>query len=458
FQPSSNTDTGLARYVLDSTLTANAGGPYTITEGDSLTLSATASGGDGGPFTYSWDVNGGGRFVDATGSNPTLTWSQLEALYPPINNGPATFQVSVRASDSHGEYVVSAPVTLTLNDALPTASVSGPAGNEVVGQPQAFTLSATDPSPVDTAAGFSFVVDWGDGSAQQTVTAAEAASPVSHVFTKAGSFTVDAWAVDKDGDKSATPATFTAVVNGAVEMQGGTLVVSGNNIVLQPADANGGISVTVDGIAQGVFYPTTQIVVYGLPGGDIVQLESARIRHHEVDITVPAVVFGGDGGDTIDARGSSANNVLVGGSGDDVLYGGHGRNLLIGGGGADTLSGGNGDDILIGGATDYGSNLAALDAIMAEWGRTDISYRQRIADLEGTASGGLNGPYLLNATTVHDDGASDELVGGGGRDWYFASADDVVIYKNHHEVDTDHRDAQADRHGSSWARSDWDLR
>ena len=58
---------------------ADAGGPYTITEGDPLTLDGTAS--LAGPgATYSWDVNGDGTFGDATGANPTLTWTQLEAL------------------------------------------------------------------------------------------------------------------------------------------------------------------------------------------------------------------------------------------------------------------------------------------------------------------------------------------------------------------------------------------
>jgi len=437
FQPVSSFDTGLARYVLDSTMGANAGGPYALSEGDSLTLAASASGGDGGALTYSWDLNGDGAFGDAVGSNPALAWQQLEALSPPINDGPATFQVSVRVSDAHGEYVVSAPVTLTLTDVPPTASVSAASqpAIEVVGQPQAFVLSASDPSPVDTAAGFSFIVDWGDGSAQQTASAADAALNVSHVFTHSGSFTVSVWAVDKDGGRSASPATFAAVVNSAA-MEGTTLVVGGNNVVLQPADANGGISVTVDGSPAGVFAPTGQIVVYGLDGGDTIRLEDARIGHHWLDISAPAVIFGGAGGDTIDARGSSANNVLVGGSGNDVLYGGSGRNLLIGGGGADMLYAGSGGDILIGGTTDYDTNLAALNAIMAEWSRTDLSYDQRITQLDGSMPGGLNGAYVLSAATVHDDGDSDEFVGGGGLDWYFASADDVVIHKKHNEIVT----------------------
>gem|GEM_PF-590244 len=433
FQLKSSYDTGLARYVLDSTLTANPGGPYTIEEGNSLTLTATASGGDGGPLSYSWDVNGDGTFGDVVGSNPTLTWQQLEALTPADKDGPATLQVSVLVSDAHGEYVVSAPATVTVTEEQPMAGVSG-SSSGVAGQPQSFTFTASDNTPGEQAGPFTYNIDWGDNS-QQTITSNQTSVTVDHSFAVDGAHLVQVSVADADGDSTSAGAN-TQISILPVQMQGNILVVGGHNIVFQPADANGGISVTVDGNARGVFSPTSQIVVYGLAGGDTIQLENAKIGRHQVKITVPAVIFGGNGGDTIDARGSSANNVLAGGSGNDVLYGGSGRNLLIGGGGADTLSGGNSDDILIGGATNYDSNLAALDAIMAEWGRTDISYQQRIADLDGAASGGLNGSYLFNATTVHDDGASDQLVGGGGQDWYIASADDVVVGKKHNELVT----------------------
>jgi hypothetical protein len=56
---------------------ADANGPYTITEGDSLHLSAAGSSTGG---TVRWDVDGDGVYGDAVGYSPTLTWSQLQAL------------------------------------------------------------------------------------------------------------------------------------------------------------------------------------------------------------------------------------------------------------------------------------------------------------------------------------------------------------------------------------------
>ncbi len=65
--------------------------------------------------------------------------------------------------------------------------------------------------------------------------------------------------------------------------------------------------------------------------------------------------------------------------------------------------------------------MAALLAIMREWGRTDVDYATRIKHLNGSLSGGLNGAYFLKKTTVHDDNALDSLYGGAGMDWFFVS-------------------------------------
>ena len=72
---------------------------------------------------------------------------------------------------------------------------------------------------------------------------------------------------------------------------------------------------------------------------------------------------------------------------------------------------------------------------MAEWGRTDLTgtdlqqYQTRVAHL--ASGGGLNGTWLLNASTVHDDGAADTLTGSTvAFDWFFASASNQDTLKN----------------------------
>lgn len=85
-----------------------------------------------------------------------------------------------------------------------------------------------------------------------------------------------------------------------------------------------------------------------------------------------------------------------------ALQGGMLRDILIAGKGGGHLQSHGGDDILVGGCTDYDSDLLALESIMAEWdltGPADPGFAARVSALSG----------MLNASTVHDDGVSDQL-------------------------------------------------
>jgi hypothetical protein len=120
--------------------------------------------------------------------------------------------------------------------------------------------------------------------------------------------------------------------------------------------------------------------------------------------------------------GGSGNAMFIGNSASNLFKGGTGRSILIGGGGADMLIGGAGDSLLIGGSTVYDTNPMALNAISAEWTRTDLSFEQRVADLlsPGNNSRSLNGPYTLDKKNLVDDGAPDTLVGSPtGLTWFF---------------------------------------
>ena len=126
-------------------INVSAGSGYTIDEGSSLTLSASAGdpSGNTSQLTFSWDVNGDGVFGDATGANPTLTWAQFSGLG--IAQGPAACQVEVQATDSGGLSAVSAAATLTVDD-LPPANVNA-GGPYVVSEGSPLTLSATASDP-----------------------------------------------------------------------------------------------------------------------------------------------------------------------------------------------------------------------------------------------------------------------------------------------------------------------
>jgi hypothetical protein len=212
----------------------------------------------------------------------------------------------------------------------------------------------------------------------------------------------------------------------------GNLVVTGtpaaDTISIDPVTGDPTmVQVTGDGIVVGTFPVsgvTGYVIVKGMAGNDTISVSSS--------IQLPALLFGGGGNDTLTGGGGA--NVLDGGGGRDTLTGGPGRNVLIGGTGADVLTGGSADDLLIGDQTTYdtptSTHVLALEAILAEWSRTDVDYVGRIDHLLGTTPGGLNGNTFLNSTAVRNDSAKDTMTGGQGLDWFFASENDVLTDQN----------------------------
>ena len=121
-------DITFARYLTNDPPTAVAGGPYTITAGAALALTAAGSADpDGDALVYSWDINGDGVFGDAVGVSPVVSAAALTALTPSVVSGS---QVRVQVSDGSNPPVVSAATTLTL---IPPLSSGGPTRNLVVG-------------------------------------------------------------------------------------------------------------------------------------------------------------------------------------------------------------------------------------------------------------------------------------------------------------------------------------
>ncbi|MCA9189189.1 MAG: hypothetical protein R3E01_06790 [Pirellulaceae bacterium] len=136
-------------------------------------------------------------------------------------------------------------------------------------------------------------------------------------------------------------------------------------------------------------------------------------------------VIGGSAADWL--YGDSNNNILRGGDGDDVLDGRGGRDMLIGGNDADAIYGGEGEDLIVAGqlSFDVDRNEQAMMAIMDEWTRTDTAYGGRVRRLRGLATGGLNGLYTLDSSTLLGDKDKDHVDGEGDRDFFLAAADEV---------------------------------
>lgn len=419
------------RFVIGEEPTASAGSAYAIAEGDTLTLDASASSDiDGVIVSYSWDVNGDGVYGDAFGVMSTLTWSELSSLG--ITDGQQTRNIKVKVTDSQGIESISPAAVLTLNNAPPNAQVN--AWNFMIrGQSRTFYFAATDPSPTDQAAPFTYMVDWeNDGVVDETIVGNAAGVPLIHAFTHSGLHTIRVTATDKDGGVSG-PTLF------QVTVVAWSLLADPNDS--SKTDLHWGGTTGVDAYAfvpglvlkqaeNNQFYPNPQltflpsfngkIYVYGQGGNDLVFADI---------VNVPLVVFGGDGddvlvggraGDSLD--GGDGKDILFGGTlgtdGDDLLVGGAGDDILIGHWGADTLHGGSGSDLVMAGALFFADLPSAIYSIQAEW-LSGRPLATRVENLTGVGIGPrFNSTYFLEpGVTALDDNAVDDVLGEAGEDW-----------------------------------------
>ncbi|HTX91270.1 MAG TPA: lamin tail domain-containing protein [Anaerolineales bacterium] len=153
----SDHDPNVAVFGINDPPVVDAGGPYTVDEGSSLTVSATGSDPEGGPLTYAWDLDNNGTF-ETPGQSVVFT----------APDGPITQTINVQAKDSGGLTTV-ASTTVTVNNLPPTASLGN---NGPVAEGGLVTITFTgpaDPSAVDLAAGLHYAVSC-DGSSLSAVT------------------------------------------------------------------------------------------------------------------------------------------------------------------------------------------------------------------------------------------------------------------------------------------------
>jgi len=177
---------------------------------------------------------------------------------------------------------------------------------------------------------------------------------------------------------------------------------TGNDTIeIKNKSAHERVAVSVNGVAipsavDTTLQTVTHVIVYAGDGDDTVNLNASMLS--------PAIVFGEDGNDVLDAGGGPC--VLVGGSGNDRLIGHKAADILIGGLGSDNLTGGQGNDVLIGGTTAYDEDEAALAYL--------LTLTLEDATLEDVRAA-LTGSVFNEDTPV-----TDTMNGNGGADLYFA--------------------------------------
>ena len=195
---SSDHDPFLLGLNLNETPTADAGGPYSVAEGASVSLAATGSDPESDALTFAWDLDDNGTF-ETSGQNVTFAAG--------TRDGPGSHTVAVRVSDGTTARVHEAAVTIT--NVAPQATLSSPTSS-FAGFPFTLELTgASDPSAADMDAGLEYAFDCGDGAGYGAFGPASSRScPTSSVGTRS----VGAKIRDKDGSASEYPATVQVVV------------------------------------------------------------------------------------------------------------------------------------------------------------------------------------------------------------------------------------------------------
>ena len=121
----------------------------------------------------------------------------------PTTDGPSDSRsITITATDDDGG-ITSMIFDLLVNNAVPVATLAG-STSAIRNQQLAFVVSATDPSSLDLAQGFDYVVEFGDGSTTNVSRTPGNNSGITfyHTYLTTGSFTIKATAADIDGGTS----------------------------------------------------------------------------------------------------------------------------------------------------------------------------------------------------------------------------------------------------------------
>ncbi|MCA9193735.1 MAG: cadherin-like domain-containing protein [Planctomycetales bacterium] len=363
-----------------------------------------------------------------------LTGLDLSDLFLNVRDN-GSFQMTLEARSTEARQTATSSVTFLVDvgNVAPKTTIMSAPTDGTKEEAISVQMAATDPSSIDKASGFTYRIDWGDGSGIQVVQGQPGVPPtVEHIYLFDGIYTVTISATDKDG---ATGETTSHVIrigqSGIVEdplNPGETMLVlqgtDGDDYLTVQRKGNGNsgrLLVYTNEILTGVYpIPTTRLLVNALDGNDTVIIDQ--------NVKTDAWIFGGFGNDIL--VGGGGNNVLLGGDGDDELRGRQGRDIIFGGNGADHIFGGSDENLLHAGTSAYDKREAALMAIQREWLSAD-DLALRVAHLRGAEVGGLNqGNFLLGSgtnQTAWDDNSQDVLDNHHKKDWVLANSDTAIV-------------------------------
>ncbi|MCK6560016.1 T9SS type A sorting domain-containing protein [bacterium] len=170
-------------------ITVEAGGPYVVTEGASVMVTASGNDPNAGPLTYAWDLDNNGSF-ETPGQSVTFSAADLD--------GPADSTIQVQVTNNSGLKATD-QATVNISNVAPTATFTGTPGTIIVGQSATLAFSnPLDPSAADVAAGFTYSYDCtNDGTFEVSDVTANS---YACAYPASGTFAAKGRIKDKDGD------------------------------------------------------------------------------------------------------------------------------------------------------------------------------------------------------------------------------------------------------------------
>jgi hypothetical protein len=306
--------------------TARASGPYMVDEGGTVALSAAASSDaqqSTASLSFAWDLDGDNVYGETGADAQHGVEIGMEPAFSATGlDGPTSLTVHLRVTDNYGASDT-ASVQISVLNVAPTATLT--ASNPVAeGSPIELALvDAFDPSAADTAAGFTYAFDCGDGAGYGGW---GAANSFSCATSDPGTRTVRARIRDKDGDTREYTTTVTILPLPTIA--GRVFDDANNDGLFVSADGDMGLEgVTVNMYAE----DTNALVATVTTAGDGTYLIDARLSagsYRLVRSSAPGMLdgretagnLGGGVDNAADSDRISAINLGPAGSADAVDY------------------------------------------------------------------------------------------------------------------------------------------
>lgn len=206
----------------NNTPSVEAGGPYVVYEGGTVTVSAAGSDPDDDPLTYAWDLDRDGIY-ETSGQSATFSAAMLD--------GPGTHMIAVQVTDSNGLSASDQAQVNVINVVPSVGQITAPLDPMPVNTSFGANASFTDPGIFDT---HTAIWDWGDGTTSYgSITESNGSGTVagSHAYTIPGVYTIGITVTDKDGGIATSTYQYVVIY----DAEGG--FVTGGGWIMSPEGA-----------------------------------------------------------------------------------------------------------------------------------------------------------------------------------------------------------------------------